>query len=232
MTSDITQQQLLSNKIKWKEGAAQVDYLTKLTFSRAGCFLGSISRYTMIIIHKVYSWFTKNVSFIKIKEKTLKGGLLLISPTSAKPETDPAIQSKRHWVTAHSEAWRTKTDCKNKEENERLSITYSMDAVACVQTSPPPSGKNRERGRFFSRFFPEGGGDVHRLWMQAMDAVNMKISAQSTSVKMVIRTHRVRLPSNRAKQQGSISVALSVLPEKGRLVTWVFDRVRSAGSFS
>lgn len=30
MTSDITQQQRLSNKIKRKEGAAQVDYLTKL----------------------------------------------------------------------------------------------------------------------------------------------------------------------------------------------------------
>ena len=137
----------------------------------------------------------KNVSFIKIQEKTLKGGLLLISPISAKPEKDPAIQSKaiqskRHWVTAHSEAWRTKTDCKNKEENERSSITYSVDAV------------------------------------------NMKISAQSTPVKVIIRTHRVRLPSNRAKQQGSISVALSVLPEKGRLVAWVFDQVRSAGSFS
>lgn len=142
-----------------------------------------------------HPWITKNASFIKIQEKTLKGGLLLISPISAKPETDPAIQSKaiqskRHWVTAHSEAWRTKTDCKNKEENERSSITYSVDAV------------------------------------------NMKISAQSTPVKMVIQTHRVRLPSNRAKQEGSISVALSVLPEKGRLVTWVFDRVRSAGSFS
>ena len=142
-----------------------------------------------------HRWITKNVSFIKIQEKTLKGGLLLISPISAKPETDPAIQSKaiqskRHWVTAHSEAWRTKTDCKNKEENERSSTTYSVDAV------------------------------------------NMKISAQSTPVKMIIRTHRVRLPNNRAKQQGSISVALSVLPEKGRLVTWVFDRVSSAGSFS
>ena len=33
MTSDITQQQRLSNKTKWKEGAEQVDYLTKLFIS-------------------------------------------------------------------------------------------------------------------------------------------------------------------------------------------------------
>lgn len=33
MTSHITQQQRLSNKTKWKEGAAQVDYLTKLFIS-------------------------------------------------------------------------------------------------------------------------------------------------------------------------------------------------------
>ena len=32
-------------------------------------------------------------------------------------------------------------------------------SLACVQTSPPPLGKNRERGPV-SRFFPEGGGDV------------------------------------------------------------------------
>ena len=33
--------------------------------------------------------------------------------------------------------------------------------LACVQTSHPPSGKNRERRRrLLFRFFPEGGGDV------------------------------------------------------------------------
>ena len=31
--------------------------------------------------------------------------------------------------------------------------------IVCVQTSPPPSGKNRERGPL-SRFLPEGGGEV------------------------------------------------------------------------
>ena len=97
-----------------------------------------------------YSWITKNVSFIKIQDKTLKGGLLSLSTISAKPETDraiqsKAIQSKRHWFTVHSEAWRTKTDCKNKEENERLSITYSVDAVnmkISAQSTPVKNGNS------------------------------------------------------------------------------------------
>ena len=56
---------------------------------------------------------------------------------------------------------------------EILYLSYgSKFRLACVQTSPPPSGKNRERRR---RFFPEGGGDVF---------------TQASLVKLLLKTYR------------------------------------------
>ena len=49
-------------------------------------------------------------------------------------------------------------------KNFRIVQPVSYD-LACVQTSPPPSGKNRERGLFPDFFLREKGTFVHRLLM-------------------------------------------------------------------
>ena len=72
--------------------------------------------------------------------------------------------------------------------SEQLFGVLDCRCLACVQTSPPFSGKNRERRRrLLSRFFPEGGGDVCTQasrcssWQRGMKGTTQASGAVSTS---------------------------------------------------
>lgn len=79
MTSHITQQQRLSNKTKWKEGTAQVDYLTKL-------FISLINKKCFVYQNKGEN-FKRRCTFNQSNQRKTGNGLRNTKQSNTKQET-------------------------------------------------------------------------------------------------------------------------------------------------